>query len=111
MAIGTPTITFTHSRPKRVAPGLKILNGRIGLSANSHFAASAIERRFRRCDTINVDVLTGTDYSAKVVYDRSTTRNNGVLRVHAISAASEILCAFHGYALLGLSGHWVATGT
>lgn len=75
MARGIPVINL-QGHKKRIARGLHMLTGKLGLSANSTFVASGIEKYFRKCLDINVHVG-----SAYIQYIPSTTHKHGILQV------------------------------
>ena len=69
------TVATWQRRAKHIGRGLKAITGTMVLSTNSSFAASQIEKHFRRCHNIDVNVNT----SCTINYMRSATRLYGLL--------------------------------
>jgi len=109
-----PTITWLDRGPYR-PPGsrYKFGYGYITLSATSTHAASGIEKQFDDCLNVQVQIQSGV----LVNYKRSTTKNNGLLRVFAspaytqASATTTLAEAAFAQQSMGIvSGMFEATG-
>jgi len=87
MAAGTPTITWDQRGPKKPGGlrGLKMGTGVITLSANSTFNTSIIEKSFRRCKNIQVQVEAGF----VVNWTASATHKAGLLTSYALSSLTS----------------------
>jgi hypothetical protein len=86
MAVGIPTINLFDRGPKP-GRGIKALAGRIGFSANSTFVTCGIEKYFRKCTGIYVNVKSGI----LVQWNNSTTHRAGLLRAFMASSYSTTL--------------------
>jgi len=75
MSRGVPVVSI-EGRRRRVGKSCWQVTGKLGLSANSTFVASGIEKQFRKCTHIQVSVG-----SAYIAYMPSTTKGNGILQV------------------------------
>ncbi len=107
---GTPVVDLTGRIGRRGKGGhMLTITGRLGLSANSIFSAEPIERYFRRCT--NIDINIGTAFL--VQYQGSRTVNNyGLMRIFgasnfsAIGTVSGLIAGKAGI----VSGTFTATG-
>ncbi len=113
MAVGILTISWdAQGRQGRGHHGLKVLTGRVVLSANSSFYTSLIEKRFRgMCRTIQMTVNSGF----VVNWKRSATHKAGILYAFARSAmstlgASDSISALGAVPTTIVSGTFVAIG-
>ena len=80
MAIGILTITWKGRGPQRIGTSKKLWgSGKVTLSANSVFAASAIERQFPNCENIVFQAASGFQAN----YTKSATANAGVIKIFA----------------------------
>jgi hypothetical protein len=69
------TVTTWQRRAKHIGRGLKMLTGAILLSTTSSFPASGIEKHFRRCDNIILNMKT----CGLLQYRHSATRLYGTI--------------------------------
>lgn len=110
--MATPVITLYGRGATRInkGRGLKVLTGKIVLSAHSAFATSNIEKFFRKCHDIKVTVQKSDGNEAVVpVWDNSTTHKHGILRTYGQSTAGGV-SALVGFGLAA-SGTFVAFGS
>jgi len=110
--MAVPVITIDGRGPTRInrGRGLKMLRGRIAVSANTSgvFPTSNIEKFFRRCDHIEATVAEGTS-AVVAVWVRSTTRLNGNLKCYGYSTAAGA-DPLQNFAMVA-SGTFVAFGS
>ena len=94
MAVGIPVIKVTA---RNIVRGLRIISGRMTLSANSSFAASGIERYFRRCDNVTVDNSDTTESAVDIQYAHSMANKYGMFICKGISGVTKVSTAVTAY--------------